>query len=436
MAAAGGNPHKVILVGENHGDDLGKPLTKVFGEFVSGTTQREYGYTDVSSFVIYYETVADYLKVSFKYRNQPVTRPLLPLEELSGVPSISRKNIFDSVMPESVPSAMSSNYYLLHALTELMIYYLDHERFDAVVSSGADGVSAIETVFNDISNRFPDVLANIKPDEQFGQFRKRMTELFPTEESLEMCITSYDEPECMERFIDLYEITRQYFDSFKTFHAQYAHIAFLTQPVTLMDDKQIELIARERAYTELSDRLLEQLESERDELMVRKLKSSIDASIAGGGNPRQISVVVVGNNHFVNMKRLLSIPPFEVIFQADTRVKPRKGALVKIQGLQSRPDLNGQYGIVTGATNSDGRTPVYCDVGKQPLGLLRDKFEVKEKTPNDAALEELFGPEQYSHIKSLLLGGGSKRYKKSSKRRCYARTRKGKRSKRRSAKKY
>ena len=273
MAAAGGNPHKVILVGEKHEDDLGKALTDVFGEFVSGTTQREYGYTDVSSFVIYYETVADYLKVSFKYRNQPVTRPLLPLEELSGVPSISRKNIFDSVMPESVPSAMSSNYYLLHALTELMIYYLDFERFDAVVSSGADGVSALDTVLADINNRFPDVLANIKPDEQFGQFRKRMTELFPTEESLEMCITSYDEPECMERFIDLYEITRQYFDSFKTFHAQYAHIAFLTQPVTLMDDKQIELIARERAYTELSDRLLEQLESERDELMVRCFNS-------------------------------------------------------------------------------------------------------------------------------------------------------------------
>ena len=434
MSAAGGNPHKVILVGEKHGDNLGEALTKVFGEFVNAGNQKKYGFTDVSSFVIYYETPITDNEVVFEYRNRRVKRAFLPLEEFSGVQSISRENLFDSIMQESVPSVMSSIFYLLHALTELMIYYLNPLRFDAVVS-GADGGSAIQTVFADIDNRFLDVLTNIKPDEQFGQFRTRMRALFPNERSLERCIANFNQQECEERFIDLYEITCQYFDSFKTTHEQYARIVFPTIPVTLMG-KQIELIVREKEYTQLSDRLLEELESERDDLMVRKLKSSIDASIAGGGNPQQISVVVVGNNHFVNMKRLLSTPPFEVIFQADTRVVPRKGALVRIQGLQSRPDLNGQYGIVTGATNSNGRTPVCCDLGKEPLGLLRDKFEVKEETPKDEALVELFSPEQYSHIKSLLLGGGSKRYKKCSKRRCYARTRKGKRYKRRSAKKY
>ena len=110
--------------------------------------------------------------------------------------------------------------------------------------------------------------------------------------------------------------------------------------------------------------------------------------------------------------------------------------------LKSRADLNGKYGIVAGAANSDGRTPIFCgDVGVDPLGLLSKNFDVVKPNPTDAELGAFFTLEKIAYAKSL--NGGSKRYKKcskrykkSSKRRCYARTRKGKRSKRRSAKKY
>jgi hypothetical protein len=117
------------------------------------------------------------------------------------------------------------------------------------------------------------------------------------------------------------------------------------------------------------------------------------------------------------------------------------GALVKIKDLKSRPDLNGTHGIVAGPV-ADGRTPVFCgDMTAKPLGLLSEKFDVVNPTPTDAELGAFFTPEQIAYAKSLNGGSkrykkSSKRYKKSSKRRCYARTRKGKRSKRRSAKKY
>jgi len=435
MAAAGGNPHKVILVGEKHGDDLGEALSEVFGEFVNAENLKKYGFTGGErDFVIYYETPHTDMEVVFKYRNKSVRRTFLPLEDATGVQSSG--NVFDSIMQESVPSVLTSIFYLLNSLSQLMCYYLDPARFDAIAvqghGSGARGVSAIQTVVNETS-RLSDVLVNTTPGQPFGQFRMRMRALFPDQQSLERCIANFNQQECKERFIDLYEIIRQYFDSFKTTHAQYAHIVFPTRPVTLTG-KQIQLIHQTTAYAKIYHQLLEELESERDELMVRKLKSSIDASIAGGGNPRQISVLFVGNAHFVNMKRLLSTPPFEVIFERTTRLEPQKGALVRIQGLQSRPDLNGKYGIVTGAA-SNGRTPVFCgDVSVPPLALLREKFEVVNETPKDESLEEIFTPDQVAYAKSL--GGGSKRYKKCSKRRCYARMRKGKRYKRRSAKKY
>jgi hypothetical protein len=446
MAAAEGNPYKVILVGEKHGDDLGEALTEVFGEFVNGENLKKYGFAGgQSDFVFYYETPKIDKEVVFFYRNRPVTRTFLPLEQVTGVLS-SGKNVFDSVVQESVPSVMTSIFYLLNSLSQLMSYYLNPRQFDAVAmqayGSGTGGVSAIQTVVSE-TNRLSDVLVNTTPGEPFGQFRTRMRALFPDQLSLQRCIDNFNNQGCKERFIDLYEIIRQYFELFKTTHKQYAHIVFPTSQVTLMG-KPIQLIHQTAAYAKIYHRLLEDLDSERDDLMVRKLKSSIDASIAEGGNPRQISVVVVGNIHFVNMKRLLSTPPFEVIFEKTTRLEPRKGALVLIQGLQSRPDLNGEYGIVTGAANGNGRTPVFCgDVGGPPLALLREKFEVVDETPKDAALEEFFTPVQFAYAKSLLLGGGSKRYKKCSKRykkcskhRCYARTRKGKRYKRRSAKKY
>jgi hypothetical protein len=446
MAAAEGNPYKVILVGENHEDDLGEALTEVFGEFVNSDNLKKYGFGGESDFVFYYETPKTNKEVVFKYRNKLVKRTFLPLEDVTGVLS-SGGNVFDSVVQESVPSVMTSIFYLLNSLSQLMSYYFNPVRFDAVATqaygSGTGGVSAIQTVVSE-TNRLSDVLINTTPGEPFGQFRMRMRALFPDQLSLQRCIDNFNNQGCKEKFIDLYEIIRQYFELFKTTHGQYAHIVFPTMPVTLMG-KPIQLIHQTEAYARIYHRLLEDLGSERDDLMVKKLKSSIDASIAEGGNPNQISVVVVGNNHFVNMKRLLSTPPFEVIFEKTTRLEPRKGALVIIQGLQSKPELNGQYGIVTGATSSStGRTPVFCgDFSGPPLALLREKFEVVAETPKDAALKEFF-PKQYSHIKSLLLLGGgskrykkcSKRYKKCSKRRCYARTRKGKRYKRRSAKKY
>jgi hypothetical protein len=543
MAAAEGNPYKVILVGENHEDDLGEALSEVFGEFVNADTLKKYGFTrGERDFVFYYETPKTDKQVKFTFRSKLVTRTLLPLEEVAGV--LSRGNVFDSVVQESLPAVMTSIFYLLNSLSQLMEYYSDPADFNGVAihTSGSSG-SPVDSVLSDIEYRLPEVIINCN-EPQFRQFRTRMTAIFPDQQSVRQCIKSpsavLSTPNpCMEKFINLYEIVREYFESFKTTHAQYAHIVFPTRPLRLMS-RVIPQIIHDARFSKMSEDLIKELQSQRDDLMVAKLKSSIDASIAGGGNPRQISVVVVGNDHFVNMKRLLSTSPFELIFTKSTRKEPQiravvriqyfnsrpvlngrfgivtgdsdrdgrtpvfygdvsapplilerdnfevlretstdeslrgmfppqayhhliklltpvaplkpGGALVKIKNLKSRLDLNGKHGIVTGpADSSSGRTPVFCgdmDITVKPLGLKSENFDVVNVTPTDADLEGFFTPEQIAYAKSLNGGSkrykkGSKRYKKSSKlykkgskRRCYARTRKGKISKRRSAKKY
>jgi hypothetical protein len=530
MAAAGGNPYKVILVGEVHEDSLGDAFDELFSAFLTKENQRKYGYRSVDDFVFYYETPNTDKQVKFTFQSKPVTRPLLPLEEVAGV--LSRGNVFDSVIQESLPARMTSIFYLLSSLSHLMEYYSDPEDFNATAIGSSDSSEPpVHSVLSDIEYRLPEVISNCnKP--QFRQFRTRMTAIFPDQLSVRQCIESpsavLSTPNpCMEKFINLYEIIHEYFESFKTAHAQYARIVIPTRPLSLMS-RVIPQIIQNAGFAKMSEDLLKEWQSQRDDLMVAKLKSSIDASIARGGNPRQISVVVVGNDHVVNMKRLLSTSPFELIFTKSTRKKPQiramvkiqyfkpeldgrfgivtgdsdrdgrtpvfygdigvdplilerdnfevmsetstdetlrslfpgqafqhliklltpiaaplkpNGALVKIKGLQSRPELNGTHGIVTGPV-AGGRTPVFCgDTTVKPLGLLSEKFDVVNATPTDADLEVFFTPEQIAYAKSLNGGSkrykkSSKRYKKSSKRRCYARTRKGKRSKRRSAKKY
>jgi hypothetical protein len=434
---------------------------------------------------------------------------------------------------ESLPAVMTSIFYLLNSLSQLMEYYSDPADFNqvAIDASGSSG-SPVDSVLSDIEFRLPEVIINCN-EPPFREFKTRMTEVFPDQQSVRRCIvspgavSSTPNP-CMEKFINLYEIIHEYFELFKTTHAQYAHIVFPTRSLSLMS-RVIPQIIHDAQFAKMSENLIKELQLQRDDLMVAKLKSSIDVSIEGGGNPRQISVVVVGNDHVVNMKRLLSTSPFELIFTKSTRKEPQIRAVVKIQYFDSIPELNGEYGIVTGASDQNGRTPVFCgdvsapplilerdnfevlsetstdeslmsmfprqayhhliklltpvaplkpggalvkikdlktrpelngthgivtgpadsgrtpvfcgDMTAQPLGLLSKNFDVVNATPTDAELEVFFTPEQIAKSKSLNGGSkrykkGSKLYKKGSKRRCYARTRKGKRSKRRSAKKY
>ena len=524
MAAAGGNTYKVILVGEVHEDPLGEAFDDLFSEFLTRENQKKYGYRSVDDFVFYYETTDTDKQVKFTYQSRSVTRTLLPLEEMEGV--LSRGNVFDSDVQESLPSRMTSIFYLLSSLSQLMEYYSDPGGFGAGAISRLG--SPVDSLLDDIDYRLPEVIINCKNP----QFRARMTTIFPDQQSVRQCIKSPDAVsstpnQCMENFIDLYQIVHEYFESFKTAHAEYAHIRIPTRPLRLMGMRgvrDITQIIQDAGFAQMSEGLLKEWQSQRDRLMVAKLQSSI----AGGGNPHQISVVVCGNDHFVNMKRLLRIFPFELIFTTSTRKKPQirsmvkiqyfspeldgrfgivtgdsepdgrtpvfygdigvpplilerdnfevmsetstdetlrnmfpgqafqdlislltpiaplkpAGALVKIKDLKSRPELNGKYGIVTGAANSEGRTPVFCgDIGVDSLGLLSKNFDVVTATPTDAELRAFFSLEQIAYAKSLNGGSkrykkSSKRYKKSSKRRCYARTRKGKRSKRRSAKKY
>ena len=535
MAAAGGNPYKVILVGEKHGDDLGgEALTDVFGKF-----QTKYGDKDVNDFVIYYETPFDHLDVSFKYQKKNVKRVMLPLEEITVI-AADKENFFDNVLKESLPSEMSSIFYLLDALSKLMLYYLDPQQFDEInIKVNGRVGDALDSVLYEIRDRIGDVIVNILPGNQFSHFRNRMTEIFPSVASLRLCfaqIKEEGEVVCKEKFIHLYQIVLEYFELFKTFHEKYSWVAFPMTQESLMGI-QIQMIERITSYETTRRQLIGFLQTERDTLMVRKLQSSIE-----GGDPRKISVVVVGDGHFVNMKKLLSAPPFEVIFDSSTQLEPQRGAIVRIQDFKSRPDLNGQFGIVVGdsvvgSNGIDETTPVFCFdrveqlkrenfevldvtprevtvrnlfpnpaqyamikaklksfkgalvkvqglmsnpdlngqdgivVGDSVVGsngiertpvslkekdilLKRENFEFLDLTPSDDTVKELFGDakKQYLTLKSkliLFLGGDSKRYKKGSKlykkysklykkgskRRCYARTRKGKRSKRRSAKK-
>jgi hypothetical protein len=432
----------VILIGEVHSHDLGSALTTTMSLFLKENKIKYRGY-DIS---IYREQAYD-SETTYTFDGKTVTTHVYPLEENAEF-EINREDVYDSVMNESLPSVITEVYYILKNLSKLIYLFstgqTDFSKDSSVSMSKSEGptVSQLQSVFTEIFEMYSDVICNLNhPESPLFEFRQRMMQLFPNPESLRNSIQRYQSKESKDKFIILYQLMYDYFKSLIS-SSKHAGFTFNDRPVTIMG-VTVQQIDPSIENEQKSMELIMSLQSERDKSMVEKLRSSIFESIKEGKNPKRINIVVVGNNHLDNMRKLLSVPPFEIVFENNTPTLEKtveKGVLVKIKNLQNKPELNGRFGIVVGngtTSKEITRYPIFVsgtNIDAVPLGLKSDNFEVVLDTVSPKLIDSIFGKDA-DKVKKIT-SGGSKRYKKCSKRRCYSRTRKGKRSKRRSAKKY
>ena len=425
----------VILLGENHGDDLGKAISEALDEFFKSQQNQQYNKIGCFREDVQPQVVELRLQT---LRGQLTKMPVLPLEPPEGE-IIHHANLYDSFIPKSLPYVMSSVYPLLEGLSKLFMYIAFGEaKVDSVaVSRNAAAGTPVQRVCREIQSEFEDVILTTNPL-KYNAFRESMKVLFPNEKEIIVSLQNYQTPENTAKFIELYNIVYDYYSLLISQNPQYAEFALRRKELTLPDGKGVQDVV----FPDDSTRLMRFLRSERDELMVQKLTDYM----RDDPQPKRVNVVVVGNDHVANMTRLLKVPPFKLLQVKSTQLKPQKGALVRTHSL-SKEELNGKYGIVTNPNVVDSggsiRTQVFLKGMKvvdstgspqRPLGLKRENFEVIELEPRPEVIKTILGSaDVVDYVKSM---GGSKRYKKCSKRRCYARMRKGKRSKRRSAKKY
>ena len=437
----------VILIGEVHSHDLGSALTTTMSLFLKEIEIKYRGY-DIS---IYREQAYD-SDITYTFDGKTVTTHVYPLEENAEF-EINQEDVYDSVMNESLPSVITEVYYILKNLSKLIYLFsigqTDFSKVSSVSMSKSEGptVSQLQNVFTEIFEMYSDVICNLNhPKSPFFEFRQRMIQLFPNPESLRNSIQRYQSKESKDKFIILYQLMYDYFKLLIS-SSKYAGFTFNDRPVTIMG-VTVQQIDPSIENEQKGMELIMSLQSERDKSMVEKLRSSIFESIKEGKNPKRINIVVVGNSHLENMRKLLSVPPFEIVFENNTPTLEKtvektveKGVLVKIKNLQSKPEFNGRFGIVVGngtTSKEITRYPIFVsgtNIDAVPLGLKSDNFEVVLDTVSPKLIDSIFGKDADKVMKKIT-SGGSKRYKKCSKRRCYARTRKGKRYKRRSAKKY
>jgi len=365
-----------------------------------------------------------------------ITMPVLPLEPPEGK-IIQHANLYDSFIPKSLPYVMSSVYTLLKSLSNLLMYISFGEAAvdSIVVLRNADDSTPVQRVCREIQSEFDDVIFTTDPT--YKAVRESMKALFPNKEKIIVSLQNYQNPENTANFIELYNIVYDYYSSLISRNPQYAEFALIRRNELLLPNgKDVQVVIFPDDH---STRLMTLLRSERDALMVQKLTEYMIQD----PQPKRVNVVVVGNDHVANMTRLLKVPPFKLLQVKSTQLKPQKGALVLTHSL-SNEQLNGKYGIVTNPTVVDStgsiRTQVFLEGMKcvdstgspqRPKGLKRENFEVIELEPRPEVIKRLLG-DAVDYVKSM---GGSN-YKKCSKRRCYARTRKSNKSKRRSAKKY
>lgn len=452
-SASGPGLYNVVLVGEVHADDLGTTLSDACSKFYATSSQNRSRFPKIAFF--HEDVFEQEVQLQVRAGEKAIKVNVYPLEPPETPMGPRKQYLYDNFVHRSVPFVMTSVYFLLKGLSNLVnVYGAGEDAINALaVSRGAAG-TPVEKLRGEILSEFEDVLLCTNPHD-FNQYRTQMKKLFGNEESIRECLDDYQNDANKAKLFELYDIVYNYYSELIATNPQYAPFALTRQRVTLPDGTTVQHVVD---INNIQPELLRFLRSERDELMVQKLKEWIYRY----PEPTRVCVVVVGNDHVTNMTKLLSAPPFHLLQVTSTQLKPQPGALVLTRGL-SKQELNEKYGIVIepSVVGSGGvmRTQVFLqgmDFTTKPLGLKKENFEVLELAPKPKVVMQLLGGDDddddaalYAHLQTLIAkvtrsspggqpggSGSSKRYKKCSKRRCYAPTRKGKISKRRSAKKY
>jgi hypothetical protein len=435
------NPYNVILIGEVHERDKEQIARTV-------TLYREQVY--VSNTTLYLG------------KGSPTLVPILPLEE--GGIKIDKCNSYNSIAKESFPSVLTGVFNLLQSLSILMYHFGIGARFDSCSKAGVDNELPTKCSTDNIKDEYFDVLVNM---ERTDRTRIKLQSLFEHENDLIECLNNVQNPDNKKKLVEL----------FKTIHGRYDTLLKGTQyeqhrlqeyriNIPINGTREVLLVPIPHAENGTKTLgLLRNLQLDRDKLMVANLKKSIDdelgkagvqwgmaecegggaAAVAdsvcsggggaaaveeGGSQLPRVNVVIVGNDHFVYMKKLLSEAPFRVIYENNTRISPTKFSIVEIRDLKSHPELNGLSGIIFdgmrfGADGSE-RWPIIVETVQagvfvlKELSIKNDNFEVRQFKVSKDKLHHLF-PHTHAEAATVLgksyRGGGRKHHRKHSTRR-------------------
>jgi hypothetical protein len=352
---------QVVLVGEHHADDLGECITDI----VSSTPD-----IITCNIIICREqivTVPVQFTTSRSSKLTSHTMMVQPLETGGETFDYKQPDMWQQRIHECTSSRIADAYYVLDNITSLLI--------DEPVSGNCGGC-------DEIMGRYGNIIANL-PDED----RPPFLELFKNIKALK---ASCKNKLTMAKLYQMvYDLLKKLLSSDLEKYAQ-----FMFQE----EELQIEgkgtgvtamVMADNMHNTRLGKRLIQQTQMERDVRMVDKLKNIVCGLPVG--EKQLVAVVVVGDEHFVNMKRLMSAQGFQIIGeQRSVSVStPQKNAIVIIR---AGTELDGSFGYIMGDCRKEhGTWPVFVSGQPDIMWLNADDFIVEGVNPEIEELHKIFG---------------------------------------------
>ncbi len=418
--ACADSPYKVILIGELHERDNDQ-LSRTLRSFLTKNPSTDAIYRFFREQVA---TTNAEIDLGTPAHPQKQMIQIMPLEQHTKY-EINKESLYDSVIHESFPSALTGVFNLLQPLS-ILVYYLDRPNISCATAGTSSSVLPNKCSTSNILNVYFEVLVNMEPD---NPIRVTLKEMFKNDASLEMCLNNLDKPENKLKIIELFKMIDARYKELLASESgtKYRQFRLNEYPVRIVG-QQLLVPIPDVPNGPKTLGLLRALQLDRDELMVKQLRTWIESSERSSS--LRCNIVIVGSDHFANMKRLLSIPPFCVIHEDDIRLQPQKTSLVEIRDLKVKPELNGLYGIVlssnpSGASNDRWRiiVEIPSKPGQPPqkptfeiIGLKRDNFEVRKQTlETDKDLSHLFTTKDNldTVIKELATSkGGRKHHRK------------------------
>ena len=351
---------QVVLVGEHHADDLGECITDIV---ISTPT------ITAGNIIICREQIVSVpvqFATSRSSKSKSHTMTVQSLETGGETFDYGVSDMWKQHIHECTSSRIADAYYLLENITPLLI--------DEPGSGSCGGC-------DQITGRYGNIIANLS-DEDRPPFLALFKNIKDLKASCKNKLTM------AKLYQMVYNLLKNLMSSDPEKYAQFVFQEEELQIEGKGTGVTVTVIADNMPNTRLGKRLIQQTQMERDVRMVDKLKNIVCGLTVG--EKQLVAFVVVGDEHFVNMKRLMSTQGFQIIVERRTASvsQPQKNAIVTIR---TGTALDGSFGYVMGDCEEDGMWPVF--VSGQP-GIMRlnaDDFIVEGVNPEIEALHELFG---------------------------------------------
>ena len=351
---------QVVLVGEHHDDDLGECITDI----VNSTPAITAGNIIICREQIVSVPVQFAMSRSSKPKSLSMT--VQSLETGGETFDYDQRDMWQQHIHECTSSRIADAYYLLENITPLLI--------DEPGSGSCGGC-------DQITGRYGNIIANL-PDEDRPPFSALFKNIKALKASCKNKLTM------AKLYQMVYDLLKNLMSS-DSDPEKYAQFMFQEEELQIEGTGTgVTVIADNMPNTRLGKRLIQQTQMERDVRMVDKLKNIVCGLTVG--EKQLVAFVVVGDEHFMNMKRLLLRQGFQIIVERRTTSvsQPQKNAIVTIR---TGTALDGSFGYVMGDCGEDGMWPVFVSGQPDIMRLNADDFIVEGVNPEIEALHKIFG---------------------------------------------